>query len=42
VEPGIYLEGRYGARIEDIAICTTTGGQSLNGVERTLLTIRGE
>jgi len=42
VEPGIYLEGRYGARIEDIAICTPTGGETLNGVERTLLTVRGE
>jgi Xaa-Pro aminopeptidase len=42
VEPGIYLEGRYGARIEDIAICTPSGGESLNRVERTLLTVRGE
>lgn len=42
VEPGIYLEGRYGARIEDIAICTPTGGETLNRVERTLLTVRGE
>ncbi len=42
VEPGIYLEGRYGARIEDIAMCTPTGGETLNGVERTLLSVRGE
>jgi Xaa-Pro aminopeptidase len=41
VEPGIYLEGRYGARIEDIAICTPTGGETLNQVERTLITVRG-
>jgi len=42
VEPGIYLEGRYGARIEDIAICTPSGGETLNQVERTLVTVRGE
>jgi Xaa-Pro aminopeptidase len=42
VEPGIYLEGRYGARIEDIAICTADGGETLNRVERTLLTVTGE
>ena len=42
VEPGIYLEGRYGARIEDVAMCTPTGGEALNNVERTLLTVRGE
>ena len=42
VEPGIYLEGRYGARIEDIAICTADGGEALNRVERTLLTVTGE
>jgi Xaa-Pro aminopeptidase len=41
VEPGIYLEGRYGVRIEDIAICTPDGGETLNAVERTLLTVRG-
>jgi len=30
IEPGIYLAGRHGARIEDIAICTETGGERLN------------
>lgn len=42
VEPGVYLEGRYGARIEDIAICTSDGGEALNRVERTLLTVTGD
>jgi len=36
VEPGIYLEGQYGARIEDIAVCTETGGDRLNITSREL------
>lgn len=30
VEPGIYLAGRFGVRIENIYAATTTGGQSMN------------
>ncbi|MHB1613877.1 MAG: M24 family metallopeptidase [Actinomycetes bacterium] len=30
VEPGIYLPGRYGARIEDILVVTGTGAERLN------------
>ena len=41
VEPGIYLEGRYGARIEDIVVCTDTGGESLNEAPRDLLVVAG-
>ena len=41
VEPGIYLEGRYGARIEDIVVCTDDGGVSLNEATRELLVVAG-
>jgi Xaa-Pro aminopeptidase len=34
VEPGIYLPGRHGARIEDICVCTEDGGERLNLVSR--------
>lgn len=36
IEPGIYLEGRWGARIEDIVVCTETGGERLNISSRAL------
>jgi Xaa-Pro aminopeptidase len=39
VEPGIYLEGRWGARIEDIAICTADGGEVLNQSSRDLIQV---
>jgi Xaa-Pro aminopeptidase len=30
VEPGIYIADRWGARIEDIVVCTDTGVERLN------------
>ena len=36
IEPGIYVEGRWGARIEDIVICTADGGERLNRSSRDL------
>ncbi len=41
VEPGIYLEGRSGARIEDVVVCTDAGGESLNEAPRDLLVVAG-
>ncbi len=36
-EPGIYLEGKFGVRIEDSVICTETGGKRLNEATRDLI-----
>jgi Xaa-Pro aminopeptidase len=41
VEPGIYLPGRHGARIEDIVVCTGDGVRSLNGGPRDLVVLPG-
>ncbi len=41
VEPGIYLEGRFGARIEDIVVCGASGPDTLNELTRDLLVVRG-
>jgi len=41
IEPGIYLEGRYGARIEDIVVCGDTGPIVLNEAPRDLLVVDG-
>jgi Xaa-Pro aminopeptidase len=39
VEPGIYLPDRFGARIEDIVICTEDGGERLNLTSRELVVL---
>jgi Xaa-Pro aminopeptidase len=34
IEPGIYLPGRFGVRIEDIVVATEDGGRRLNNTSR--------
>ena len=41
VEPGIYLEGRWGARIEDIVVAADTGPEALNRVSHDLALVSG-
>jgi Xaa-Pro aminopeptidase len=39
VEPGIYIDGTWGARIEDIVICTESGGERLNTTSTELIIV---
>ncbi len=39
VEPGVYLEGRFGVRIEDIVVVTVDGVDRLNRSTRELQTV---
>ena len=41
IEPGIYFDGKYGARIEDIVVCSPDGPVSLNEAPRELVLVRG-
>ncbi|MEU0374812.1 aminopeptidase P family protein [Streptomyces sp. NPDC006283] len=40
VEPGIYLPGRFGVRIEDIVTVTEDGGRRLNNTRRDMVLVR--
>jgi Xaa-Pro aminopeptidase len=39
VEPGIYLEGEAGIRIEDNVVVTEEGIQNLTGLRKDLITV---
>jgi len=39
VEPGIYLEGRSGIRIEDNVVVTDDGVRNLTGFRKDLITV---
>jgi Xaa-Pro aminopeptidase len=41
IEPGIYLQDRYGVRIEDIVVCGEAGPDVLNEAPRELLVVDG-
>ena len=41
IEPGIYIEGKFGARIEDQVVCVTDGVDELDVASRDLYVVRG-
>jgi Xaa-Pro aminopeptidase len=41
IEPGIYVEGRDGARIEDIVVCAPDGADAMNRSSRDLYVVSG-
>jgi len=41
IEPGIYEDGRWGARIEDIVVATAGGPLALNTADHDLVVVEG-
>ena len=39
IEPGIYVDGRWGARIEDIVVATEAGPEALNTSDHDLVVV---
>jgi Xaa-Pro aminopeptidase len=39
IEPGVYLPGRFGVRIEDLVVITDDGLQNLSGFPKSLVTV---
>jgi Xaa-Pro aminopeptidase len=41
IEPGIYIDGKFGARLEDLVACGADGADELNVSARGLYVVRG-
>ena len=41
IEPGIYIPGRFGARLEDIVVATDAGPEALNNAVHALAVVDG-
>ena len=41
VEPGVYLPGEFGIRIEDLVVVTGDGREVLTGFPKELVTVDG-
>jgi D-alanyl-D-alanine dipeptidase len=39
IEPGVYVPGRFGVRVEDVVVVTADGAERLNGFDRSLLVV---
>jgi Xaa-Pro aminopeptidase len=39
VEPGVYIPGKFGVRIEDMVLVTKTGGEVLTPTSKELITL---
>jgi Xaa-Pro dipeptidase len=39
IEPGIYLPGKWGMRLEDIVVATTNGPDSMNHADHNLIAV---
>ena len=39
VEPGVYLPGEFGMRLEDVIVVTEDGGESVNNGQHDLITV---
>jgi Xaa-Pro aminopeptidase len=39
VEPGIYLPGRWGMRLEDIVVATDSGPRAVNDADHALVSV---
>jgi Xaa-Pro dipeptidase len=39
IEPGIYIQGKVGVRIEDDIVISRTGAESLSDIERELVAL---